>query len=97
MRPLPKVQNQLHMQLRPTTNTVIPAAAVRTMKPMSTARPCSCGEDHEPCDGGLADELAMTIFSLCERIQNEKDPENVLILMNAVKEGTESLEILCKL
>ncbi len=39
---------------------------------------CSCGEDHEPCDGGLADELAMTIFSLCERIQNEKDPRMYL-------------------
>jgi len=59
---------------------------------------CSCGEDHdEPCDGGLADELAMTIFSLCERIQNEKDPENVLALMNAVKAGTEALQILCQL
>ena len=32
-----------------------------------------------------------------ERIQNEKDPENVLTLMNAVKAGTESLEILCRL
>jgi len=59
---------------------------------------CGCGEDHgEPCDGGLADELAMTIVSLCERVQNEKDPENVLFLMNAVKAGTESLEILCRL
>ena len=59
---------------------------------------CSCDEDHnESCNGGLADELAMTIFSLCERIQNEKDPENVLVLMNAVKAGTESLEILCRL
>ncbi len=48
-------------------------------------------------DGGLAEELAFTIHSLCERIQNEKDPENVLLLMNAVKEGTEALEILCKL
>jgi UPF0148 protein len=45
----------------------------------------------------LTDELAMTVFSLCERIQNEKDPENVLLLMNAVKAGTESLEILCRL
>jgi UPF0148 protein len=59
---------------------------------------CSCGEVHEDsCDGGLADELAMTIFSLCERIQDEKDPENVLLLMNAVKAGTESLERLCRL
>jgi UPF0148 protein len=63
---------------------------------------CTCGEDHseESCtcdDGGLAEELAFTIHSLCERIQNEKDPENVLMLMNAVKEGTEALEILCRL
>lgn len=59
---------------------------------------CGCGEDHdEPCDGGLVDELAMTIFSLCERIQNEKDPENVLLLMNAVKTGTETLELLVKM
>ncbi|MEI7858005.1 MAG: Sjogren's syndrome/scleroderma autoantigen 1 family protein [Methanomicrobiales archaeon] len=61
----------------------------------------SCDEDSCSCEGDeggmLTDELAMTVFSLCERIQNEKDPENVLILMNAVKAGTESLEILCKL
>lgn len=60
---------------------------------------CRCGEHHEEtCEGGLlADELAMTIVSLCERIQNEKDPENVLALMNAVKAGTEALQILCQL
>ena len=60
---------------------------------------CSCGshEEHE-CEGVmLADDLAETILSLVERIQNEKDPENVLLLMNAVKTGTEALEILCKL
>ncbi|HWS22625.1 MAG TPA: Sjogren's syndrome/scleroderma autoantigen 1 family protein [Methanoregula sp.] len=60
---------------------------------------CSCGEHHaESCEGGLlTDELAMTIVSLCERIQNEKDPDNVLALMNAVKAGTEALKILCQL
>jgi UPF0148 protein len=63
---------------------------------------CTCGEGHdaESCtwdDGGLAEELAFTIHSLCERIQNEKDPENVLALMNAVKAGTEALGILCRL
>ena len=65
---------------------------------------CSCGEDHDEdsctCgdgDGGLAEELAFTIHSLCERIQNEKDPENVLVLMESVKAGTEALEIMCKL
>jgi UPF0148 protein len=60
---------------------------------------CSCGEHHEEaCEGGLlTDELAMTIVSLCQRIQNEKDPENVLALMNAVKAGTEALQILCHL
>lgn len=59
---------------------------------------CSCGEHEESCEGGLlSDELAMTIVSLCERIQNEKDPDNVLALMNAVKAGTEALQILCQL
>jgi UPF0148 protein len=65
---------------------------------------CTCGEDHdeESCtcneDGGLlADELAMTVLSLCGRVQNEKDPENVLTLMNSVKAGCEALEILCRL
>jgi UPF0148 protein len=63
---------------------------------------CTCGEDHdeESCtcdDGGLAEEIAFTIHSLCERIQDEKDPENVHALMNSVKAGTEALEILCRL
>lgn len=66
---------------------------------------CGCGVDHDEdtctCgdeEGGLlAEEIAMTIHALCERIHNEKDPENVLLLMNAVKSGTESLEILCRL
>ncbi len=64
---------------------------------------CTCSSESDEecgCEGEgvmLADDLAETILSLCERIQNEKDPENVLLLMNAVKAGTESLEILCKL
>ena len=61
---------------------------------------CSCGEHtDESCEGGgfLADVLANTILALCERVQNEKDPDNVLVLMNAVKAGTESLKILCQL
>jgi UPF0148 protein len=66
---------------------------------------CGCGTDHDEdtctCgdeEGGLlAEELAMTIHALCERVHNEKDPENVLALMNAVKAGTEALEILCRL
>ena len=79
------------------------APAAPAAEPAGTAdhehgHTCGCGEVHDgSCDGGLADELAMTIVSLCERIQNEKDPENVLFLMNAVKAGTESLEILCRL
>jgi len=62
-------------------------------------RECSCGEHHEEsCESGLlTDGLATTIVLLCERIQNEKDPENVLALMNAVKAGTEALQILCQL
>ena len=68
---------------------------------------CSCGENHDEdsctcgddeCDdGGLTEELAFTVHSLCARIQNERDPDTVLKLMNAVKVGTEALEILCRL
>ena len=68
--------------------------------PVHTHGPeCSCSEHaDESGEGGfLADVLANTILSLCERIQNEKDPDNVLALMNAVKAGTESLKILCQL
>ena len=60
---------------------------------------CSCGEDHgESCGGGmLTEEIAFTLHELCERIQNEKDPDHVLTLMQAVKAGTEALETLCRL
>lgn len=60
---------------------------------------CSCGDNHEEsCGNGLlTEELAMTVISLCKRIQDEKDPDNVFALMNAVKAGTEALEILCRL
>ncbi len=69
------------------------------------AHACGCGVDHdeESCacedeEGGLlAEEVAMTIHALCERIHNEKDPNHVLTLMQAVKAGTEALEILCRL
>jgi UPF0148 protein len=57
---------------------------------------CSCGDD-ECGDGGLTEELAFTIHSLCLRIQNERDPNHVLTLMTAIKEGTDALETLCKL
>ena len=77
------------------------AAVVDEQTPGST---CTCGGDHDEdsctCgdgDGGLAEELAFTIHSLCERIQNEKDASHVLTLMNAVKAGTEALGILCRL
>lgn len=68
----------------------------------ANGEPCTCGEDHgaDECtcdDGGLAEELAFTIHSLCLRIQNEKDPGHVLTLMTAVKEGTAALETLCRL
>ena len=80
-------------------------AAPAAQVPAGHDHGCSCGTDHdeETCtcgdeEGGLlAEELAMTIHALCERIHNEKDPENVLALMNAVKAGTEALEILCRL
>jgi len=62
------------------------------------ARGCTCSSDGTSAEGAvLADDLADTILSLCGRIRDEKDPENVLALMNAVKAGTEALGILCRL
>ena len=52
------------------------------------------GEGSTCDDGALAEELLSTIHSLCQRIQNEQDPESVLKLMNAVRAGTEALGIL---
>ena len=79
----------------PAGKTAAPTAHVH-----SNASTCTCGGEHGEgiCnDGGLAEELAFTIHDLCERAQNEKDPEKVLALMNAVKAGTEALGILCRL
>jgi len=80
------------------------AQAAAASRVPDSGNACTCGEeqDGELCtcneEGGmLADELAMTLLSLCGRIRNEKDPENVLTLMNSVKAGTEALEILCRL
>ena len=66
---------------------------------------CTCGGEHDAasctCEDGeggmLAEEIAMTIHALCERINNEKDPNHILTLMTAVKTGSEALEILCRL
>jgi len=66
--------------------------------PAPAVHECAC-QLHEPEGEGLmlADELAGTLMSLCERIRNEKDPNHVLTLMGAVKTGVESLHILCQL
>lgn len=66
--------------------------------PAPAVHECAC-QPHEPEGEGLmlADELAGTLMSLCERIRNEKDPNHVLTLMGAVKTGVESLHILCQL
>jgi UPF0148 protein len=66
--------------------------------PAPAVHECGC-HPQEPEGEGLmlADELAGTLMSLCERIRNEKDPNHVLTLMGAVKTGVESLHILCQL
>ena len=43
---------------------------------------------------GLADELVETIRDLCARIRAEEDPDRCLALMDAVKAGSEALQIL---
>jgi len=91
------------VQSAKTPNTpAVPAAAAHSHEHDAG---CTCGEDHddESCtcedgDGGmLAEEIAMTIHALCERIDTEKDPDHILTLMTAVKTGTEAIEILCRL
>jgi UPF0148 protein len=57
---------------------------------------CSTAEPSQECLM-LAEALAGTIHSLCERIRTEHDPDNILTLMSAVKTGAESLRILCQL
>jgi UPF0148 protein len=82
-----------------------PEAAAHAMHAHSPDHVCGCGTDHDDdsctCgdeEGGLlAEEMAMTIHALCERVHNEQDPKKVLALMKAVKAGTEALEILCRL
>jgi UPF0148 protein len=86
-------------------NTKVPSAPSTASHSHEHDTSCSCGGDHEaePCscegeEGGmLAEEIAMTVHALCERINNEKDPHHILTLMTAVKTGTEALEILCRL
>jgi UPF0148 protein len=86
-------------------NTNAPAVPAAAAHSHEHGADCTCAGDHdaEPCsceddDGGLlAEEVAMTVHSLCERINNEKDPNHILTLMTAVKTGTEALEILCRL
>jgi len=94
-------EDELEMKAAGKPAAAKPAAEV---KPVEAAHvhehghECTCSHEEDECGGVmLADDLAETILSLCERIQNEKDPENVLLLMNAVKAGAESLDILCKL
>jgi UPF0148 protein len=74
------------------------AAAAANGRSDGSTSTCSEDDGDESCEGDmLADELAMTIHNLCERVQNEKDPEKVLMLMNSVKAGCEALGILCRL
>ena len=58
---------------------------------------CTCSHDNTEEDSMLAEELAGTILCLCQRIRDEKDPDNCLVLMNSVKTGCEALNSLCQL
>jgi UPF0148 protein len=85
----PASKNQAPDTEKPEREKDAPAPVVRE----------SAYQPHEPEGEGmvLAEELAGTLISLCERIRNEKDPNHVLTLMGAVKTGVESLHILCQL
>jgi UPF0148 protein len=47
----------------------------------------------QPCPG-LASFLEETLIALCIRIREEKDPGQVLVLINAIKSGVEALRLL---
>jgi UPF0148 protein len=100
-------ENAIAATPQPAAATTVPRPAPSpAAEPVSAGyggeETCACGghDADNPCTceaGGLAEELAFTIHSLCLRVQNEKDPNHVLTLMGAIKEGTDALETLCKL
>ncbi len=89
-------ENAIAATPQPAAATTVPRAA-----PAPAPEPAHAGHDGEEtcaCEaGGLAEELAFTIHSLCLRVQDEKDPNHVLTLMGAIKEGTDALDTLCRL
>lgn len=48
----------------------------------------------EPFSPALAGSLEGTLVILCRRISEEKDPGQVLVLVNALKSGIEALRLL---
>jgi UPF0148 protein len=50
-----------------------------------------------PATKAIVDELSNTLLALCHRIKNEGDPDRCLALMDAMKIGTEALQILRQL
>jgi len=68
--------------------------------PLPTEKGAGRPDADVPPDGGtvlLDQELAATIHTLCMRISTEEDPDRCLVLMDAVKIGTEALQILRQL
>ncbi len=47
--------------------------------------------------GSIDAVLAATLLDLCRRIQEEEDPDRCLVLMDAIRTGTEALQILRQL
>lgn len=96
-------ENAIAATPQPAAATTIPKpAGSRDEQEYAGPATCACGghDADNPCtceDGGLSEELAFTIHSLCLRVQDEKDPNHVLTLMSAIREGSEALDILCKL
>ncbi len=79
--------------------------AEREQEKKGISPPQARGETGSPTSQGKKDasgealdaEVAATVLDLCRRIRNEDDPDRCLVLMDAVKIGTETIQILRQL
>jgi len=71
-----------------------PAAGQKVRETKKAAVFPAGSEPTSTAAGEIGPVLAATILDLCRRIQEEDDPERCLALMDAIRTGTEALQIL---
>jgi len=73
------------------------AGVKKNSDPVSPEVPALPGEpvmNTIPSCPALSNSLEETLVALCLRIREEKDPGQVLVLVNAIKSGVEALRLL---